>query len=166
MDLDWNDKTGLTIQIQNQILTLDCKSQSNPPNWIAIRIEQSNPAIPFISLSLSISTFFSLSLTLFLPLFYLFSVSHSSCFRLFIFTFLLFLFLPLSLSQSMFLCLFCLYNMFFWSSFFWQLWLVGSAGCTVFGCLWQTSLCGNFGQQFFSGPRYIVNPQLPAVRRT
>jgi hypothetical protein len=27
-------------------------------------------------------------------------------------------------------------------------------------------LCWKFGQQFFSGPRYIVNPQLPAVRRT
>jgi len=35
-------KTGLTIQIQNPILTLDCQSQSNPPNWIAIRIEQSS----------------------------------------------------------------------------------------------------------------------------
>ena len=49
---------------------------------------------------------------------------------------------------------------------FWQLWPVGCAGCTVFGCLWQTSLCWNFGQQFFRGPRYIVNPQLPAVGRT
>jgi len=35
-------KTGLTIQIQNQILTLDGQSQSNSPNWIAIRIEQSS----------------------------------------------------------------------------------------------------------------------------
>jgi len=42
--------------------------------------------------------------------------------------------------------------------FFWQLWLVGCAGCTVFGCFWQTNLCTNFGQQFFSGPRYLVNP--------
>jgi len=49
------------------------------------------------------------------------------------------------------------YNMFFWRSFFWQLWLVGCAGCTVFGCFWQTNLCTNFGQQFFSGPRYVVN---------
>jgi len=47
-----------------------------------------------------------------------------------------------------------------------QLWPVGCAGYTVFGCFWQTSLCWNFGQQFFSGPRYIVNPQLPAVGRT
>ncbi len=39
----------------------------------------------------------------------------------------------------------------FWSSFF------GSIGCTDFGCFWQTSLCTNFGQQFFSGPRYVVN---------
>ncbi len=32
------------IQIQNPILTLDCQSQSNTPNWIATRIEQfSNP---------------------------------------------------------------------------------------------------------------------------
>jgi len=40
---NWN--TGLTIQIQNPILTLDCQSQSNPPNWIAIRIEQSSNPI-------------------------------------------------------------------------------------------------------------------------
>jgi len=33
-----------------------------------------------------------------------------------------------------------------------------SAGCTVFGCIWQTNLCKNFWQQFFSGPRYVVNP--------
>ncbi len=45
MDLDWNRLTGLTIQIQNPILTLDCQSQSNPLNWIAIRIEQSNNPI-------------------------------------------------------------------------------------------------------------------------
>ncbi len=45
MDLDWNGKTGLTIQIQNPILTLDCQSQSNPLNWIAIRIEQSSNPI-------------------------------------------------------------------------------------------------------------------------
>jgi len=36
----------LTIKIQNPILCLDCQSKSNPPNWIAIRIEQSNPAKP------------------------------------------------------------------------------------------------------------------------
>ncbi len=45
LDLNWNDKTGLTIQIQNPILILDCQSQSNPPNWIAIRIEQSSNPI-------------------------------------------------------------------------------------------------------------------------
>jgi len=45
LDLDWNGKTGLTIQIQNPILPLDCQSQSNPPNWIAIRIEQSSNPI-------------------------------------------------------------------------------------------------------------------------
>ena len=49
---------------------------------------------------------------------------------------------------------------------FWQHLPVGSAGCTDFGCFWQTSLCTNFGQQFFSGPRYIVKPQLPAGGRT
>jgi len=38
---------------------------------------------------------------------------------------------------------------FFEVRFFWQLWLVGCTGCTVFGCLWQTSLCWIFGQQFF-----------------
>jgi len=44
-------KTGLTIQIQNPILTLDCQSQSNPPNWIAILIEQSsNPIQQFPAL--------------------------------------------------------------------------------------------------------------------
>jgi len=32
-----------------------------------------------------------------------------------------------------------------------QLWLVGCAGCTVFGCLWQTSLCRNFGSNFLAG---------------
>ncbi len=37
----------LAIQIQNPILILDCQSQSNPPNWIAIQIEISNPAIPW-----------------------------------------------------------------------------------------------------------------------
>jgi len=37
--------TGLTIQIQNPILTLGCQSQSNPPNQIAIRIEQSSNPI-------------------------------------------------------------------------------------------------------------------------
>jgi len=35
----------LTIQIQNPILSLDCQSQSNPPNWIAIRIAQSSNPI-------------------------------------------------------------------------------------------------------------------------
>ena len=34
-------KTGSPIQIKNPILTLDCQSQSNPSNWIAIRIELS-----------------------------------------------------------------------------------------------------------------------------
>ncbi len=34
--------------IDNPILTLDCQSQSNPPNWIAIQIEQSrNPIQQF-----------------------------------------------------------------------------------------------------------------------
>ncbi len=59
--------------------------------------------------------------------------------------------------------------MFFRSSFFWQLWPVGCAGCTVFGCFWQfgRQLCvGILGSNFFSGPRYIVNPQLPAVGQT
>jgi len=41
------EKIGLSIQIQNPILILDCQSQSNPPNWIAIQIEISNPAIPW-----------------------------------------------------------------------------------------------------------------------
>ena len=41
---------------------------------------------------------------------------------------------------------------------FLQLWLVSCAGCTVFCCFWQTSLCKNFGQQFFRGPMYLVNP--------
>ena len=40
---------------------------------------------------------------------------------------------------------------------FWQLWPIGCAGCTVFGRFWQTKLCDNFGQQFFSRPRYVVN---------
>ncbi len=31
-------------------------------------------------------------------------------------------------------------NMFVLNSFFWQLWLVGCAGCTVFCCFWQTNL--------------------------
>ncbi len=40
-------KTGFKIQIQNPILYMymDCQSQSNPPNWIAIRIEQSSNLI-------------------------------------------------------------------------------------------------------------------------
>jgi len=33
----------MSIQIKNPIFDLDCQSQSNPPNWIAI--QQSNPAI-------------------------------------------------------------------------------------------------------------------------
>jgi hypothetical protein len=45
LDLDWNGKTGLTIQIQNPIFTLDCQSQSNSLNRIAIRIEQSSNPI-------------------------------------------------------------------------------------------------------------------------
>jgi len=35
-----------------------------------------------------------------------------------------------------------------------------------FGLFLADELGKKFGQQFFSGPRYIVNPQLPAVRRT
>ena len=50
------------------------------------------------------------------------------------------------------------YHMIVWSSFFWQLWLIGCAGCTVLGHFWKTHLCENFGQQFFSMPRYVVNP--------
>ncbi len=43
-DLDWNRKAGLTIQFHNPIFKMDCKSQFNPPNWLAIQIEQSiNP---------------------------------------------------------------------------------------------------------------------------
>jgi len=45
MDLDWNEETGLTTQIQNPILNMDCQSQSNPPNLVAIRIEQSSNPI-------------------------------------------------------------------------------------------------------------------------
>ncbi len=40
MDLYWNEKNELTIQIQNLISNMDCRSKSNPLNWIAIRIEQ------------------------------------------------------------------------------------------------------------------------------
>ena len=40
-------KTELTIEIENPISSLDCQSQSNPPSWIAIRIEQSsNSTLP------------------------------------------------------------------------------------------------------------------------
>ncbi len=40
--LKW--KNWIDNPIQNPILNLDCQSQSNPLNWIAIRIEQSiNP---------------------------------------------------------------------------------------------------------------------------
>jgi len=46
----------------------------------------------------------------------------------------------------------------FWKFVFWQLWLVGCAGCTAFGCFRQTNLRKKCGQQFFSGPRYVVNP--------
>jgi len=35
-----------------------------------------------------------------------------------------------------------------------------------FGLFWADELGKKFGQQFFSGPRYIVNFQLPAVGRT
>ncbi len=42
MDLDRNGKPGLSIQIENTILKRDCQSQSNPLNWIDIRIEQSS----------------------------------------------------------------------------------------------------------------------------
>ena len=45
MDLDWNEETWSTIQIQNPILNMDCQSQSNPPNWFAFRIEQSSNPI-------------------------------------------------------------------------------------------------------------------------
>jgi hypothetical protein len=51
-----------------------------------------------------------------------------------------------------------LYCMFFEKFvFFGSFGKLACAGCTVLGCLWQTSLCRNFGQQFFSGPRYGVN---------
>jgi hypothetical protein len=40
---------------------------------------------------------------------------------------------------------------------FWQLWLVGCAGCTAFGCFWQTNLVRILGSNFFCGPRYVVN---------
>ncbi len=40
-----NTKICLKIQIQNPILILDCQSQSNQPNWIAIWIEQSSNPI-------------------------------------------------------------------------------------------------------------------------
>ncbi len=38
------------------------------------------------------------------------------------------------------------------------LWPVGCAGCTDFGCFWQTNLVRHLGSNFFSGPRYLVNP--------
>ncbi len=47
---------------------------------------------------------------------------------------------------------------FFEVRFFWQLWPVGCAGCTDLGCFWQTTLVRNLGSNFFSGPRYVVNP--------
>ncbi len=39
----------------------------------------------------------------------------------------------------------------FWSSFFWQLWPVGCAGCTDLGCFWQTNLVRNLGSNFLAG---------------
>jgi len=48
--LNRKEKNGLTIQIQNPILILYCQLQSNPPNWIAIRIEQSSNTMPTSSL--------------------------------------------------------------------------------------------------------------------
>jgi len=35
---------------------------------------------------------------------------------------------------------------------------VGCAGCTDLGCFWQMTLVRNLGSNFFSGPRYVVNP--------
>jgi len=49
---------------------------------------------------------------------------------------------------------------------FLQLWLVGCAGCTVFGCFWQTNLCKKFGQQFFSRAKVCSKSLLPPVGRT
>jgi len=37
----------------------------------------------------------------------------------------------------------------FFEGFFWQLWLVGCAGCTSFGCFWQTNLVKILGSNFF-----------------
>jgi len=50
--------------------------------------------------------------------------------------------------------------------FFWQLWLVGCAGCKVFGCFWQTNLCKNFGQQFLKRAKVCSKSLLPPVGRT
>ncbi len=47
-----------------------------------------------------------------------------------------------------------------------QLWLVGCAGCTVFGCFWQTNLCKNFGQQFLSGAKVCSKSLLPPFGQT
>ncbi len=48
-DFFWNwiemKKTEFTIQIQNRILKMDCQPQSNSPNWIPIRIEQSSNSL-------------------------------------------------------------------------------------------------------------------------
>jgi len=35
----------MTIEIQNPILSLDCQSQSNPPKWVTILIEQSSKTL-------------------------------------------------------------------------------------------------------------------------
>jgi len=42
---------GLTIQIQNLILNLHCKSESKPPNWIEIWIAQSSNTLIIVSVS-------------------------------------------------------------------------------------------------------------------
>jgi len=34
---------------------------------------------------------------------------------------------------------------------FWQLWLVGCAGCTAFGSFWQTNLVRILGSNFLVG---------------
>jgi len=41
--------------------------------------------------------------------------------------------------------------MFFEVRFFWQIWLVGCAGCTAFGCFWQTNLVRILGSNFLAG---------------
>jgi hypothetical protein len=49
-------KSGLSIQIQNPILTWECQSQFNQPNWISIQIEQFNPTIPWPYILLKLNT--------------------------------------------------------------------------------------------------------------